>query len=238
MEIVRVPTLDAWADTVAAQLLARLAARPALRLCLATGNTPVPVYDRCAAAVRAQTASFRDAEAFLLDEFGGVPRDAEGRCEQMLRRALIDHVDLPASRLHTIDTDAAELDAVCRGYDEAVGTLDLTILGIGMNGHIGMNEPGSAADSLTRRVELAAETQQSATHYFGGRATPTWGITIGMGTVLRSREIWLLATGASKAAILERMLAGPVSTELPASLLREHPRSILFCDEAAGAAIA
>lgn len=237
MEIVRLPTLDAWADAVAARLVARLAARPAPRLCLATGNTPVPVYDRCVDAVRTGAASFREAEAFLLDEFGGVPRETDGRCEQMLRRALIDHVDLPASRFHTIDTEATDLDAVCRHYEAAAGTLDLTILGIGTNGHIGMNEPGTRADSLTRRVDLSAETQRSATHYFGGRHAPTWGVTAGMATLLRSREIWLLATGLSKAAVLRRMLTEPVSPLLPASLLREHPRCLLFCDDAAAAAI-
>lgn len=235
MEIVRLSTLDDWADTVAARFTARLAARPAPRLCLATGNTPLPLYDRCVAAVRAGAASFRDAEAFLLDEFGGVPREAEGRCEQMLRRALIDQVDLPAARFHTIDTDAADLEAICRQYEAAVGTLDLTLLGIGTNGHIGMNEPGAPPDSLTRRVDLSDETQRSATHYFGGRHTPTWGVTAGMATVLRSREIWLLATGSSKAAILRRLMTEPVSPLLPASLLRQHPRCILFCDDAAAA---
>ena len=104
MMIARFPTIDEWADHVADQFVALLNAKPNARLCLPTGNTPLPVYERVAAAVRDGRVSFCKAEVFLLDEFGGVPEDAAGRCDVMLRRGLIDHVDLPEDRYHRIDT--------------------------------------------------------------------------------------------------------------------------------------
>ncbi len=233
MRVVRLPNLDAWTSHVAERFVAMLTTCPTARLCLATGNTPVPVYRQVAEAVQAGRCSFSKAEVFLLDEFGGVPCDAEGRCDVMLRRALLDDVDLPKSRYHPIDTDSARLDAACQKYDAAIGeSLDLTILGIGANGHIGMNEPGSAPDSPTRRVELAPETMRSAAGYFGGQHAPTWGVTVGFAPLLRSREIFLLATGIAKQAIVERLLTEPASPALPASLLHQHPNCTLFVDAA------
>jgi glucosamine-6-phosphate deaminase len=233
IRVERLPTSEAWADRVAERMVAALTAQPSLRVCLATGHTPLPVYERLVRAVHADQVSFGDAEVFLLDEFGGVPADADGRCDAMLRRGLLDHVDLPGSRYHLIDTDDPDVAKTSRDYEALSAGLDLTLLGIGANGHIGMNEPGSAADSVTRRVELSAETQQSAAGYFGGRHAPTWGITLGIGSILRSREIWLLATGPAKKSIVRRLLAEPVSPALPASFLHQHPNCVLFVDAAA-----
>jgi glucosamine-6-phosphate deaminase len=234
MMIARFPTIDEWADHVADQFVALLNTKPGARLCLPTGNTPGPVYDRVAAAVRDGRASFREAEVFLLDEFGGVPADAAGRCDVMLRRGLLDHVDLPDDRYHCIDTHGPDVDASARAYDAALyPPLDLTILGIGANGHIGMNEPGASADSQTRRVDLARETMDGAERYFNGSHRPTWGITVGVKPLLASREVWLLATGASKAPILQRLATEPIAAALPASFLHRHPNCTLFADAAA-----
>lgn len=224
-----------WADHLTERLIALLAARPEARFCLATGTTPLPLYARVAEAVRKGRTSFRAADVFLLDEFGGVPRDAEGRCDVMLRRALLDHVDLPPERYHDLDTENPDVDAVCHAYDAAIerGSFDLTILGIGANGHVGMNEPGSAPDTPTRRVDLAPETMDGATRYFNDAHRPTWGITVGLKPLLASREIWLLATGAAKSSVVRRILTEPISTALPATLLRRHPNCWLFVDEPA-----
>lgn len=231
MKVAGFTTLTEWADHLAARIISVIESRPDARLCLPTGLTPLPVYHRLAAAVREGRVSFARAEVFLLDEFGGVPVDAEGRCDVMLRRALIDHLDLPAERYHAIDTERGDLDAVSLAYDRAIdGRLDLTILGIGTNGHIGMNEPGSAADSPTRWVDLAPETIAAAGRYFGNAPLPTWGITMGLKPILASGEIWLLATGASKAPIVRRLLTETPSPALPASLLRRHPNCWLFVD--------
>jgi glucosamine-6-phosphate deaminase len=236
MELMRAGDGAAWADRVATLLIARLVARPRLTLCLPTGATPVPIYDRLVAAVERGEVSFSQAEVFLLDEFGGVPTDDPGRCDQMLRRALVDRVDVAPGRFHRFTLDG-DLDAECRRYEARVGTgCDLALLGIGTNGHVGMNEPGAARDSLTRRVELAPSTIAASARYFGRtHDLPTWGVTLGLGTLSRSREIWILANGAGKAAIVRDTLYGPVSPEVPATLLRDHPAARLIADDEAAA---
>ena len=236
MTLLNAGSIDAWADRVAAMVLERLSANPALRLCLPTGLTPLPIYDRLAAAVGRGQASFSRAEVVLLDEFGGVPADDPGRCDQMLLRAFVSRVDLPAERFHRFLLDG-DVDDECRRYEAMVGAgCDLALLGIGTNGHLGMNEPGSAPDSTTRRVELAPSTIAASARYFG-RSTdlPTWGVTLGLATLRRSHEVWVLATGAAKAPIVRVTMEGPTSAEVPSTLLRDHPAAALIADEEAAA---
>jgi glucosamine-6-phosphate deaminase len=225
-----------WSRHVADLLVARVQAHPALRLCLPTGLTPVPVYERVRAAVDRGAVSFRNVNVILLDEFGGVPADDPGRCDRMLRRVLLDHVDLPPAAFRRLAIEDG-VEEACRAHEQAVGEgCDLTLLGIGANGHVGMNEPGSAPDSLTRRVTLTPETIRASARYFGReRDLPTWGVTMGLGTILRSHEIWVLATGPGKASILQAVLHGPVTPERPASLLRTHPRVLVLADDDAAA---
>jgi glucosamine-6-phosphate deaminase len=124
----------------------------------------------------------------------------------------------------------------CRDYDTAVGAgFDLVLLGIGTNGHLGMNEPGSAADSSTRRVDLHETTIQSSARYFTHTNLPRWGLTIGLQGILAAREVWVLANGARKAEIVERTVRGEIGAANPASLLRRHPNCSLFVDNAAAA---
>lgn len=236
MTLARAGRAEAWAAHIAGLLIARLRQQPDVKMCLPTGLTPVPIYDHLRAAVHRADASFRQAEVVLLDEFGGVSPDEPGRCDQMLRRCLLDDVDLPARRFHRLALEAG-VEAACEAHEAAIGSgCDLTILGVGGNGHIGMNEPGSAPDSLTRRVDLAPETTQASARYFGRHHDlPTWGVTMGIGTILRSRDVWVLAAGAGKAAIVREALEGPITTAVPVSLLRTHPRAVLFADDEAAA---
>ncbi len=143
-----------WAEGVAEELADRLLANPRLRMCLATGHTPAPVYE----ALASRGASLADSEVLLLDEFIGLPTGHPGRCESMLRRQLIDLVAV--GRFHRIDVDADDLDAECSRIDALIaqGGIDLAVLGLGLNGHLGMNEPGSEPGDPTRVVELAPET--------------------------------------------------------------------------------
>jgi glucosamine-6-phosphate deaminase len=235
VHVVRYESPHAWAEHVAARFASFLADEPAARVALPTGATPEPVYAGIVEAVRAGIASFRRADVFLLDEFGGVPPDAKGRCDVMLRRALLDHVDVTPGRYHRLDPEAADIEAMCAAYDAALTPpLDLVMLGIGRNGHVGMNEPGTPPDSVTRRVELAPSTTQASVRYFGeGAALPTWGITLGLSQILAARTIWMLATGDGKADIVRDVLLEPVSASRPASLLRGHPDCWFLLDAAA-----
>ena len=202
-----------------------------MRLCVPTGSTPVPAYR----ALAEQGGGLGAATVFLLDEFG-LPPGHPARCDSMIRRALLDHLEVAPRHFHALDPDATDLDAECARYETAVaaGGLDLTLLGLGGNGHLGLNEPGSERNSRTRRVTLAPSTMRHAEEYGpGGR--PSWGLTMGIGTILESKEIWLLVTGEHKAAILSRALNGPVGSAVPASFLRDHANVVVVADAPAAA---
>lgn len=217
-----------WADDVAAAWLGLLAADPSLRMCLATGSTPLPVYERMAHA----PGAFADSAILLLDEFGGLPPGDPASCDAVLRSSLVDAV-APAD-YRTIDTAAADVE--CPAIDSWIdggGGIDLAILGLGRNGHVGMNEPGAPIDGRTARVALAASTIDGAQRYFEGRARPTWGVTVGLRDLLAAGEVWVLATGEDKAAIVARSADGPVTPDVPASLLQHHPNCTWWLDHAA-----
>jgi glucosamine-6-phosphate deaminase len=215
-----------WAESVSGVWEARLRERPGLRMVLPTGATPLPVYE----AVTASGVSFAGATVFLLDEFGGLPPGHPQRCDTMIR-PFLDRVDLPPEGLVRLDPDASDLQAECRRYQARVdeGRLDLVLLGLGRNGHLGLNEPGSSSSSTTRVVDLAPGTVEGASRY-GGEGAPTFGMTLGMASILAAREVWLLVTGPAKHPILDRVLTGPVTDALPASHLRTHPNAVIWAD--------
>ena len=223
---------DQWAERVTARWAAYMEDRPASRLCLPTGETPRPLYARAA-----QSIDFGRATVFLLDEFGLPPGDP-ARCDAMLQRDFLAGLDRPPAVLHTLNARAGDLEEESRRFEELVddGGLDLTLLGLGGNGHVGLNEPGTTADAPTRVVRLASATRVAAGRY-GSTHEPEWGMTLGLRPILDSRAIWLLVTGANKAEILERMLNEPIGPDLPASFLRTHANVVVFADESAAEAL-
>ena len=228
LEIVRAV---AWADHVAGLLAERLAARPDLVACLPTGSTPLPVYERLPGALAARGVAAAGATIVVLDEYLGLAADHPARCEVVLRRTVVERLAPPPSFIG-FDIDGPHPDA-CRSFDGRVavaGGLDLVVLGLGRNGHVGMNEPGTPADAPTRVVELAPSTREAARGY-GVDPPPTHGLTMGMAGILAAPEIWLLATGASKAGILAATLDVPVTADVPASLLRGHRGLRIIADE-------
>lgn len=236
---VRVLPGASWADHVASLLADRLDARPGLVACLPTGSTPGPVYERLPGVLASRGVSAAAATVVLLDEYLGVPAGHLARCDSMLGRGLLDRLDPAAGRVITFDVDRLDGTAACAAFDGAVaaaGGLDLVVLGLGRNGHIGMNEPGSPANAPTRVVALAPSTREAARHY-GVDPPPAHGVTLGMAGILASPEIWLLATGAHKADILAATLDGPPTADVPASLLRDHPGLRIIVDDAAARAV-
>jgi glucosamine-6-phosphate deaminase len=175
------------------------------------------------------------AEVFLLDEFV-LPAGHPARCDVMLSTALLNHLPAPPRALHKLEVDVADLGAECARYEALLSDqpFDLTLLGLGGNGHLGLNEPGATQDSLTRVVDLQPETIRQAADY-GSGAAPQRGVTLGMRAILGSREIWLLVTGAHKAGILRQALEGPIEPAVPASYLQQHPNVILLADVPAAA---
>jgi glucosamine-6-phosphate deaminase len=229
------PTAD-WADRVAADLAARLRDEPETRLCLPTGDTPAPVYARLAAMAQAGMAPFGAAVIVALDEYLGLPPGHPARCDMRLARELLALLPGPPAAFHRIEAEdpdpaaaAARIDAI------AAGGLDLALLGLGMNGHVGLNEPGSYADAPTRVVRTSGASRRAAVESYGADPAPTAGITLGVARLLQAREIWLLVTGARKASILARALEAPEGPDCPATWLRRHPALRVIADEPAAA---
>ena len=223
---------DGWVERVTARWVSFIESQSAARLCLPTGSTPKEVYERAAA-----TIDLSRTEVFVLDEFGLPPGDP-ARCDEMLERDLLSRLSGRPAHVHALDPQALDLAEECKRFEQLVeaGGLDLTLLGLGGNGHLGLNEPGSTEDSPTRVAQLQASTIEAAGRY-GSDSQPEWGMTLGLRQILSSREIWLLVTGDHKAEILERTLNGPIGPELPASYLRDHPNVVVFADQSAAAAL-
>lgn len=236
MNLLRFDSEAAWVQGACSVWRDRLRTNPGLKMCLPTGVTPSVIYAGMRESVRRGHVSFAHASVFALDEFGGLPSSEPGLTRNTLPRQLLDAVDLPASAFRSPDPDAADVDAECREYDAAIGErFDLVLLGIGVNGHVGMNEPGSPPDSPTRRVDLHETTVEASARYFQHRPLPRWGLTVGLRAILAAKEVWLLARGVSKADIIRDTVGGPVHPDVPASLLRNHPNCCVFVDADAGA---
>ena len=235
MNILKFDSGASWLQGVTTFWRDRLRLNPSLRHCLASGNTPIPIYHELVRASQQGQVSFRQATIFALDEFGGLKPEDPGLCKNMLTRDLIQHVELPPKNFRCFNPEAPDLEAECRAFDREAGHgFDLVLLGIGTNGHLGMNEPGSTADSVTRRVDLHESTISSSARYLTHSHLPRWGLTVGMKQFFDSKEVWLVATGRGKAEILQRVVRGEITDDVPASLMHQHPDCTLFIDAEAG----
>ena len=228
---------DAWPEEGARRLAERLAAQPGLRLCLPTGDTPSPVYAALPSALTAAGASLGAATVVQLDEWVGLPPGDPARCDLRLRTELLDRV-MPPPSVESIRVDELVPSVAAAAHDRAAVDLDLVVLGLGTNGHVGFNEPGSTADSTTRVVTLDPVTLAAASERYGATRRPLAGITVGLDRILAAAEIWLLVTGERKADVLARTLHGPHTPDVPATFLRRHPNLVVLADEAAAAQLA
>lgn len=230
----------AVARAVADRIATAIRATPTLVLGLPTGRTPLGTYEQLRWLDAAGAVDLSQVSTFNLDEFVGLaPRDP-GSFRCYMNRKLFDAVNLDAARIHFLDGIARDLAAECDRYEEeiaAVGGIELQVLGIGRNGHIGFNEPGDELIARTHRVTLAESTRRDNAAGFGGDLSrvPREALSMGMGTILNARHIVLVATGASKARCIEQTARGPLTTRLPASFLQLHARVELYLDRPAGA---
>lgn len=188
----------------------------------------------------AGTITFASASTFNLDEFVGIDGAHPGSFRQFMERHLFSGLDARPERIHFLSGTAPDPDAECAAYEDAIaraGGIDLQILGIGANGHIGFNEPADALEARTHRVRLLDSTRRDNAAQFGGDKSrvPTEALTMGVGTIFGAREIILVATGSDKARCIERTVHGPVTTHLPASILQLHRHVEVLVDRAAAA---
>ena len=215
----------ALSQRAAAMLLAAIRRDPRAVLGLPTGRTPVGMYERVVAECAREYACFRDVATFNLDEYAGIACEHPGSYCSFMKRHLFDFIDIDPANAHIPDGTAPDLDAECARYEQSItaaGGLGLTFLGLGGNGHIAFNEPGTPFASRTRVVALSEQTRAANAALFAGAGVPTHAITIGIATILESRQIVLLAGGASKRAAIERLRGGDVSEAFPASALWWH----------------
>lgn len=217
----------------------QLTRKPDSVLGLATGETPVQMYHELVRRHRAKRLDLTRITSFNLDEYAGLPPEHPGSYTYYMRERFFDAIPLPSGRGHMPDGLAADPEAAAREYERRIqtaGGIDLQILGIGTNGHIGFNEPGSTLDSRTRLVELTAETIARNSQLFPeGETAPGQAVTVGIGTILEARQIVLLACGPAKARAIRETVEGPVCATCPGSALQTHANCIVLLDDAAAA---
>lgn len=224
---------DADATLAAAERTAAILGSPETRnVMVAGGNTPLPLY----AAIARRRLDLRHLRVFALDEYVGVPREDSRTCGGLLRRSVVEPWGVPAERYHALDTIEAEAEASIRRHELRIrdeGGLDLVVLGLGRNGHVGFNEPGSRADSVGRLVPLEAVSVEANRRWFGGEHAPALGVTTGLALLLEARAVILLAFGREKAEAVRAMACEPQSEACPASFLRRNEAVDVYLDTAA-----
>lgn len=235
-EVVIVESAEEAGTLVARHIASRVRADPAFTLGVATGSTPLPVY-AALARERAAGLDLSGVSAFALDEYVGLPVQHPESYHSVIRREVTEPLGLDPSRVHVPDGDAATIATAGERYEAALhahGGVDLQLLGIGTDGHVGFNEPGSSLASLTRIKTLTARTRADNARFFDSpEQVPTHCITQGIGTILRADHLVLLAFGAAKAATVAAAVEGPVTATVPGSCIQLHAHVTVVVDEAA-----
>ncbi|PID98028.1 MAG: glucosamine-6-phosphate deaminase [Actinobacteria bacterium] len=224
---------------IAADRVEALAVRqPRFNLGLATGSSPLPLYAELIKRYQDGRISFAQAQSFNLDEYVGLPREHHEGYANFIHRNLTHHVDFATGTAHGPDGWCEDLDEGAAAYDRAIkdaGGIDIQILGIGSDGHIGFNEPGGSLTSRTHIGVLTEQTRRDNSRFFEGdiEAVPTHCITQGLGTIMEARENIMIATGERKARAVKELIEGAVSARWPATILQMHGNTIVLLDEAA-----
>ncbi len=242
MEVVIVTDAEA-AGAIAAGIVERLLGhKPAAVIGVATGSSPTITYRHLVEAFDAGRISFADAHAVLLDEYVGLPADHPERYRRFVHEHLVDRVDLAADHVHAPDVDATDLAEAGRRYEALLTTLggvDVQLLGIGSDGHVGFNEPGSSLRSRTRIKTLTAATRADNARFFADLdEVPLHVMTQGLATIGDARHLVLIACGAAKAAPVAAAVEGPLTSSCPASILQWHPHVTVVIDEDAASGLA
>ncbi|HHY09086.1 MAG TPA: glucosamine-6-phosphate deaminase, partial [Firmicutes bacterium] len=236
MNVIVVNNYDRMSEEAAKIIRAQIVKKPASVLGLATGSSPVGIYGLLA-EFHQKGLDFSGLTTFNLDEYVGLPADHPASYHHYMEKELFSKVNIDPARIFIPNGAADDTAAECRRYEEAIkraGGIDLQLLGIGENGHIGFNEPGSPFGAQTRVVELAESTIRANSRFFASKAdVPTKAVSMGIKTIMRARSILLVANGGSKAQAIARAVKGPVTEKLPASVLQLHPDVTIVVDQAA-----
>ena len=238
MEVVISATAAEAGKLAADAISALVRRRPEAVLGVATGSSPLIIYDELGRRVAEGSLSLAKARAFMLDEYVGLPAEHPQRYRNVIRGEFVDKVDIDPAQVFGPDGLAADLASAGEAYERAIanaGGIDLQILGIGTDGHIAFNEPGSSLTSRTRIKTLTSQTRSDNARFFGGNveAVPQHCLTQGIGTILQARHILLVASGRGKAEAVHQLVEGSVSAMWPATALQLHPHVTVLLDTAA-----
>lgn len=237
MEVIIQPTAEAASLEAAKKVAALVRSKPNAVLGLATGSTPLGLYRELIRMHRDEGLDFSQVTTFNLDEYVGLGAEHPASYHHFMWQFLFSHININPSRAHLPDGLASDIPSFCGRYEQAIteaGGLDLQILGIGADGHIGFNEPASSLASRTRIKTLTERTRSDNAHFFAlGEMVPQHVITMGVGTIMEAREVLLLGFSSRKAEALAAAIEGPVTQMVPASVLQFHPKATVLLDEAA-----
>ncbi|OXM15309.1 glucosamine-6-phosphate deaminase [Paenibacillus herberti] len=229
-------------DTAAARLIADLVTtKPNAVLGLATGSTPIGIYRSLVELSNKESISYKGVSSYNLDEYVGLTPDNDQSYAYYMNEHLFSKIDIPLNQTHLPDGMASHLDAFCNKYDRMLegAHVDLQLLGLGHNGHIGFNEPASELSAGTHVVTLDEATREANARFFASiDEVPTQAVTMGVGSILKAERILLVVRGTDKASIVRRALTGPVTTDCPASLLQLHARVTVLLDREAASLLA
>lgn len=237
MNIIKVKDYAEMSQLAAAHVIGKVRKNPQLKLGLATGSTPEGLYKIMVEDCKKNGTTYRDVTTFNLDEYIGLSPDDPQSYRYFMDHHLLDHIDIQKVNTHLPRGDAEDEYEEAEAYEELIvnsGGIDVQILGIGRNGHIGFNEPGTSFDAATHVVQLSDSTREANAKFFGSLdLVPERAISMGISTIMRSGEILLVVSGEEKSEALERLISGTVDESFPASILKTHGKVTIIADEAA-----
>jgi glucosamine-6-phosphate deaminase len=237
MNLIEVKDYQEMSKRAAAYISEKVRHSKKLNLGLATGGTPIGTYHNLIEDHNENHTSYKGVTTFNLDEYAGLSGDNPNSYRYFMNNKLFNHIDIEKGNTYIPQGDASDLKRECMDYEKLVndhGGVELQILGIGSNGHIGFNEPGTSFESNTHIVELARSTREANARYFTSlEEVPEKAVTMGIATIMKSREILLLISGENKKEALSQFLHNEVTESFPASILRNHPNVTILADKAA-----
>ncbi len=238
LNIIKVKTPEEMGKAAADEFEAVIHAKPACVIGLATGSTPLPLYRELIAREKAGKLDFSRVRSANLDEYKGLAPDHPQSYRRFMQENLFDHISIKPENTIVPDGLAEDVQAMCEAYERKIedwGGVDCQLLGIGHDGHIGFNEPGEAFELETHCVDLTQETIEANKRFFDGNVdlVPKQAYTMGIRTIMQARKVLMVVNGAGKAEIVKKAFFGPVTPEVPASILQLHPDFILVADEEA-----